>query len=266
MSQEPSPKRPRRQSIDSDDNYFDDVIQAINRIQVKPSAEVVSAQEKIADIVANIVKPGLYVGDRATTDDYVGVSDDKETEEYLHPGTFLDDMEGYNDALGVWGDNITEDDVDDEVENDTYDVKALLGQRLTAHIEALAKVKPVPVPASLATTPRLDQRYTAARLLFLTASTFKGGILGDPMGLGKTLSTLTAILAKPRQSSEGPPVIITKKAIVSHWITEIQKHTRPEHQPKVLVLDRPVSYSFREDDVVVMLTAMIDECLCLGRV
>ena len=43
--------------------------------------------------------------------------------------------------------------------------------------------------------------------VLLAQSVFSGGILGDPIGMGKALSIIVLILAKPRDRSEGLPLI-----------------------------------------------------------
>lgn len=235
----PANKRRKFGSPTFEDNYFDNVIAGIQGIKVtKNDQEVAKAHEIVVQSPLNIPKEGPYIGDRVQSKEYQDPSDDEETEVHIEQQVYLDDVE---DELN--GDYQEEGDDDLDVDEDTADVKLVLGQRLTRLIEQSTGVEPVHPPDSLATSPRPDQLYTAARLLFLTASIFKGGILGDPVGLGKTLSVITLILSKRRSPSEAPPLVITKKAVVSHWVEELRRHIKPEHHLKVLILNKPVKNS-----------------------
>ena len=49
------------------------------------------------------------------------------------------------------------------------------------------------------------------------------------------------ILSKLRSPGEGPPLIMTEKTVVPHWIREFEKHIHSTCRLKVLVLDNPVS-------------------------
>ncbi|CCF39253.1 hypothetical protein CH063_02095 [Colletotrichum higginsianum] len=65
----------------------------------------------------------------------------------------------------------------------------------------------------------------------------RGVILGDGMGLGKTLTVIALIMHLRLKKTEGPVLIVAPKGLHSTWLAECQYHFAEGSQPKVLVWD-----------------------------
>ncbi|KAL2852930.1 SNF2 family N-terminal domain-containing protein [Aspergillus pseudoustus] len=65
-----------------------------------------------------------------------------------------------------------------------------------------------------------------------------GGILADDMGLGKTIQIISLILSnsqpKTKHSSKAT-LIVSPVGVMSNWRDQIQDHTHPEKNPRVLI-------------------------------
>jgi SNF2 family DNA or RNA helicase len=69
---------------------------------------------------------------------------------------------------------------------------------------------------------------------------YKGLILADPPGLGKTLAALLAVMAD-HDEGDGPAVIVVPSSCAQQWVKEIHKNFIPVSQIKT-------SESTRTDD------------------
>lgn len=85
-----------------------------------------------------------------------------------------------------------------------------------------------------------------------------GGIMADEMGLGKTVMTIVAMVAN-RPCIEGMPkttLIIATPALVSQWMSELEKHTKDNILPCVVrysasaKLGTGASYLLKNADVI----------------
>lgn len=136
-----------------------------------------------------------------------------------------------------------DEDVEEVDEGEELDIQALkdtLGPDLT---EAIKNLRNVGALEARSPTPRLHQLYAAARLIYLSRSPLKGGILGDTMGLGKTLSSLLVIqedilAARVAGGQRMPNLIITKKSLVPSWHREIKNNLAAD--VRVLILTSKV--------------------------
>ncbi|ERT00990.1 hypothetical protein HMPREF1624_02226 [Sporothrix schenckii ATCC 58251] len=70
--------------------------------------------------------------------------------------------------------------------------------------------------------PFPHQVEAAAAMLSARKSKFKGLILADPPGLGKTLSSLMAIAASDR-TGRGPCVVVVPTSCCSQWVAEARR-------------------------------------------
>ena len=108
-------------------------------------------------------------------------------------------------------------DVDDEALSEdgkeVLDIKVALGGRLTQHIRDLHAVQSIPIPDTIVRSPRPLQLPAAGRLRFLYRSLYRGGILREPLGLGKTFSAILLLLFVPGQPDKGPMLIVTKQLV-----------------------------------------------------
>ncbi|GKU05768.1 global transactivator [Fusarium langsethiae] len=69
---------------------------------------------------------------------------------------------------------------------------------------------------------------------------FKGMILGDPPGLGKTLSALSMI-ARLSSDGHGPSIILTPLSCCQHWMEEINKFFQNGTMPAVCLVGQKMS-------------------------
>jgi superfamily II DNA or RNA helicase len=63
------------------------------------------------------------------------------------------------------------------------------------------------------------------KLCLLAGSPFKGGLLGDPVGLGKSLTALVAALKiVQNQQLRGFILVVTRKSCMTQWVNEVRHH------------------------------------------
>jgi len=86
-----------------------------------------------------------------------------------------------------------------------------------------------PVPG-LKVVPFDHQVRAAAVTVRACASDFKGVIIADPPGLGKTLTALM-VIAKTAAESNGPSVIVAPNNLCAQWVAEIGKYFEPVRPP-----------------------------------
>lgn len=67
----------------------------------------------------------------------------------------------------------------------------------------------------------------AAKLCHLAHGPFKGGILGDYMGLGKTLAAITACEELSATTAGAFNLVITTKACLPQWQDELSRNFHP---------------------------------------
>lgn len=77
----------------------------------------------------------------------------------------------------------------------------------------------------LVTTPKARQLVGQEKLWILAHSFYRGGILGDPVGLGKSLTVALFSVRFLRQyPRSGPVIIVCRKSCVLQWEGEFIKH------------------------------------------
>lgn len=90
-------------------------------------------------------------------------------------------------------------------------------------------------------TPMYHHQLLAANWLIskeLAASPPHGGLLADAMGLGKTVSSLAAMVGnRPEANDPKPTLIVVPASMVGQWKNEIEKHVHKGTFPKVLVFN-----------------------------
>lgn len=93
----------------------------------------------------------------------------------------------------------------------------------------------------------------------LSATTPKGGINADGMGLGKTLQLLATIVANPppkeyRDRDQKSTLIVAPAAIIYQWLSEIRLHVEKRRLPRILRYKRSYKLSERtilDHDIVI---------------
>lgn len=71
------------------------------------------------------------------------------------------------------------------------------------------------------------QEQGIAKILHMFDGDFRGGIMGDMMGLGKTIMTLVAVMIDRRKRPGTFSLVITSKSCVSQWRREAHDYFRP---------------------------------------
>jgi len=93
---------------------------------------------------------------------------------------------------------------------------------------ALLEAEPIRQPENCLTELKHWQLAGVGKLLHLFQTRYKGGILGDEQGLGKTVTAISAmvadIVASKGEPSRGFNLIVTTKSCAPQWIDEINKH------------------------------------------
>lgn len=90
---------------------------------------------------------------------------------------------------------------------------------------------PIEQPPNCDTTLKPWQLTGVGKLLHLFETRFKGGVLGDEQGLGKSLTAIAAMV-DDAVANEGKPyrgfnLIVTTKSCAPQWINEIKTHYGP---------------------------------------
>ncbi|KAI9764339.1 MAG: hypothetical protein M1835_007597 [Candelina submexicana] len=206
------------------DTVVNNIVNAVDQIRTRDHP--VPSDDNLMTFAAAVVTQGPFIGDRIpqTTGSSAQSPAAQDTED--EEPSQIDDVD--------------EEDDDEEPEQPD-DLKDALGDTLSDHIERLYHVQPLPTPPQVLSVPHEHQLVAAAKLQFLAKSQYRGGILGDPMGLGKTLAAILLIVATPRTSAQGPAVIVTRKSLVPNWVNELRNNLKSTAQLKVLVLSRQIS-------------------------
>ncbi|KAK0942437.1 hypothetical protein LTR29_006023 [Friedmanniomyces endolithicus] len=93
-------------------------------------------------------------------------------------------------------------------------------------------------PKGLLTQLREWQLTGMNGLIKLAECSYHGAILGDEMGLGKKLTAICAC-EHLKSYSGAYNLIVTSKARVKQWRDELCWNFKPEHRPRVLILNDP---------------------------
>ncbi|KAI1647842.1 P-loop containing nucleoside triphosphate hydrolase protein [Daldinia loculata] len=92
------------------------------------------------------------------------------------------------------------------------------------------------------------------KLCRLGKSSFRGGFLADPVGLGKSLTALIAALRlRDELPAKGFVLVVCRKSCTFQWYDEIQRHFKKDQRPSAVVLDRtdyPVRQLLKFDVVI----------------
>lgn len=84
------------------------------------------------------------------------------------------------------------------------------------------------------------------------APPFSGGILADDMGLGKTLEMIALMLSEP---GNGPTLVVAPKGVMTNWETQIRRHIRWNHAPRMFRYHGsrcyPTARELERNDVVI---------------
>ena len=74
---------------------------------------------------------------------------------------------------------------------------------------------------------QLEWQLTAAsRMVHLAQSPYRGGILGDSMGMGKTLGIIIAMM-EGKENRSGYHIVVTTKGATRQSIDELEKNIAP---------------------------------------
>ncbi|KAH7179551.1 P-loop containing nucleoside triphosphate hydrolase protein [Fusarium flagelliforme] len=80
------------------------------------------------------------------------------------------------------------------------------------------------------------QKHAVGKAEWAMKSEFKGMILGDPPGLGKTLSALSMI-ARASHIRGGPSIIVAPSSCCQQWMGEIKKFFNDDSMPTLCLVD-----------------------------
>ena len=90
------------------------------------------------------------------------------------------------------------------------------------------EAKSIKQPVNCFTELKHWQLSGVGKLLHLFGTRYRGGVVGDEQGLGKSLTAIAAMVADI-VDNEGKPyngfnLIVTTKSCAQQWIEEIKKH------------------------------------------
>jgi SNF2 family DNA or RNA helicase len=91
-----------------------------------------------------------------------------------------------------------------------------------------------PTPSAMQSQLMEHQKIGLAWMKKMETGPAKGGILGDAMGLGKTIQAIALICARPSEDAAvKTTLIVAPVALLKQWSKEIEHHVRPEHRLSV---------------------------------
>ncbi|KAF4780876.1 hypothetical protein HER10_EVM0003842 [Colletotrichum scovillei] len=108
-----------------------------------------------------------------------------------------------------------------------------LGVYIRGDFQEMDKFRPSP---NLETVLRPWQQEGAELLSHMLNGPLRGAVLGDGMGLGKTLTSINVTLRDPNEPYEGPVLVVAPKAVQSTWLDELSFHFQQLKGPRVFVL------------------------------
>lgn len=180
-----------------------------------------------------------------------------------------DEDDAIGDDVARIAANATEDVVKEEEDEDEalqmytekkeFPTREFFGVKMTRHIRNFRFVKCGELPNVFTIIPRADQVRGAWRLKFGCESIYKGALLADESGTGKTLIAIIVIMLQLQKRGDytGPCLMVTGGNVVENWSKEFEKWIRPECMPKILVLPQTRV-------VVVIMTCNARRMLILG--
>ncbi|RGP75402.1 global transactivator [Fusarium sporotrichioides] len=157
-----------------------------------------------------------------------------ETDQDIYPNT---DSE-YSDSRHSASDQ--DSDPDEDKCDPLFDEKEFISYLEGLHEQIVAKWSAPPIGDIPNLRPNAElkehQKHAVGKAEWAMRSQFKGMILGDPPGLGKTLSALSMI-ARLSSDGNGPSIILTPLSCCQHWMEEINKFFQDGTMPAVCLVD-----------------------------
>ncbi|KAL4727264.1 hypothetical protein ACLX1H_006170 [Fusarium chlamydosporum] len=110
------------------------------------------------------------------------------------------------------------------------------------------------------------QKHAVGKAKWAMNSMFKGMILADPPGLGKTLSAL-AMIARFDSPERGPSVIVAPSSCCHQWMQEIGKFSKDDTMPAICTVDQELGINrlYQYKIVVTSYEQVHDELALLQR-
>ena len=112
-----------------------------------------------------------------------------------------------------------------EVNQEIIKISEWLGHVYTQYILDLHNAPYMSAPSNLVTQPHPWQLHGFSKLLYLKQSQFRGGLLADPPGLDKTLTTLLMLNHERSFSKNNLPfIVVCPLGCVRQWQSEVKNN------------------------------------------
>ncbi|KAH5386948.1 hypothetical protein HBI33_072860 [Parastagonospora nodorum] len=189
------------------------------------SSQLKATLSKIDQIALKLVVPGRYLLLDGAANDSVANANRVEKAEQANAEQELTELIRANrEHVAI-------------INSKTVPLTQYLGSEYTKHIDKLHRPTKTSRSPELVSQLHDYQELGIDMLIELGNGIYKGGILGDPCGLGKTVQCIEASM---RDRVPGwPDLVVTTKSCALQWKAEIGKHYSPDRQPKSLILNDP---------------------------
>ncbi|KAF8854060.1 P-loop containing nucleoside triphosphate hydrolase protein [Acephala macrosclerotiorum] len=122
-----------------------------------------------------------------------------------------------------------------EVNGEHIHATKFFGNKYTERIRALYGVKAMAHPEHMNIVLHYHQLKGAAQLDFLCRSSFRGGILADQMGVGKTLTAVTLMFMV--KDEPGFSMVVAPKSLCLQWVSDIEGAWQEGYGMKAYLLE-----------------------------
>lgn len=186
-------------------------------IGIKPGKGIIGTEEEERQLEENQSQgEGSVDGTAPADEELIDEADDEGSEASGNSSDNRSDFEADGDDTESGGrDTVNVPGIEHPIPVTQY-----FGNQWVEHITNLHSVEPLPVDLHMPTTPHDYQRKGAAQIDYLCKSVFRGCLIGDPMGLGKTLQAIMSM--KLIKHEPGIIAVFCPANLCIQWVKAIE--------------------------------------------
>ncbi|KAG9503677.1 hypothetical protein J7337_003628 [Fusarium musae] len=210
--------------------------------EIASAIDAISARLDQADVTPPKLPTRYYIGLLQAGDGFVNPKDDTTEPSQQKRDQGDSDSESSDDNASETSSLHEVEPTDSMAVAAGYNEAKFVGFFNEIHDDILSKRNapdPGPIPGLKPTLRLFDhQKRAVASALYTKNSRFKGMILADPHGFGKTLSALSTIAVSTAKSGSinGPCVIVAPYSCCRQWMVEIDSFFGQDQMPSICLL------------------------------